>query len=619
MRFGALALATLVAIDPFGWDRFGPLRWWLVSTIGLGVVAAALLGSPRTRWWPRWVTVGWCLTLLGLGVSTLLSDDRWHALVGTPDRHLGLLTWVLGAGVFWAGGLRSRSALVPSTIAIAAGTAVVGLYTVGELIGVESLDIDFAAGRAGGTFGQPAYLGAAMALCVPIVASAAHGRVGGHRTPMYLASALGVIALLASQARAALVGVAVAIAVVAVVRRHDLDSPRNRTLAALGLATLVVVAVATPLGGRLWALTDVDDGVVAGRVDEWQVGAAALAGADGGGLVGYGPEGYRTVFGAYVDEQYVIDHGREAITDRAHNSVLDAALAGGLVAGVGLAVLHAGLVGVAIRAIGVGSAIEIGLGAGVIAYVVQQLFLFPLAELDPLFWALAGILTVRSTAHLTEGAVHEVPRPLARTTGAVVACVAVGAGLAGALDVVADHRVAAAVEASDTGRAESATDLRPDSIRYAFIASRRAETPGEALALLDDGLDVSPHDPALLTERAAVLLDRARLTDRDDHLDAALDALDELDEIDPLHPESQLRLGVARALAGDADGAIEALTRAAELAPDSTEPLINLAVVLIDERRPAEARAALETASERDPTDPRILPLLDEISAIEGA
>ena len=87
MRFGVLVLASLLAVDPFGWDRFGPLRWALVSTIGLGIVAAALLGQDRhERWMPSWAVAGWTLTLGGLTLSSAFSDDRWHALVGTPDR-----------------------------------------------------------------------------------------------------------------------------------------------------------------------------------------------------------------------------------------------------------------------------------------------------------------------------------------------------------------------------------------------------------------------------------------------------------------------------------------------------------------------------------------------------
>ena len=31
-----------------------------------------------------------------------------------------------------------------------------------------------------------------------------------------------------------------------------------------------------------------------------------------------------------------------------------------------------------------------------LAYVVQQQFLFPLAELDPIFWILVGMLVVRT-------------------------------------------------------------------------------------------------------------------------------------------------------------------------------------------------------------------------------
>ncbi len=619
MRFGVVVLVSLIAVDPWGWDRFGPLRFGLLSAIGFGVIAAALIGhGPRPAWWPTWARLGWGLLLAGLLAGIAFSDDRWHALVGTPDRHLGLVVWLLSAGLFWAAGSSSESSRVPVAIAATAGTALVGVYTLLELGGIDALDIGFSGDRMGGPFGQPAYLGAAMALTVPIVIGATGSSIGGRRvaSAVWIAGGLGLFALGASQARAAVIGLLVAFAVVAASRRTEIDRIRSGLVAAVA-AALVAAAALTPLGDRLWALSDLDDGVVAGRLDEWQVGADAFVHADAGGLIGYGPEGYRIVFGEFVDQQYVIDHGRTAITDRAHNSLLDTALTGGWAAGGGLAVLHGGVVVAAWRALRQGDRLDAGMGAGAIAYATQQLFLFPLAELDPAFWVVGGLLVARTAGDVPPG--WELPTAVARPLGATALAIAIVAAGAGVLDLAADHRVDTAQKRGDAAIAGDAADLRPDSIRYAFIASRLAPDHDAALAHLADGLDVSPLDPALRAEQASVLLDRARLTDREDHLREALDALEMLGRDDPNHPESQLRLGVARALGGDDAGAVAALTHAATLAPSSSEPLINLAVVHLGAERYEEARFSVERAQVVDPDDPRLLLLLSEISAAAAA
>jgi hypothetical protein len=266
---------------------------------------------------------------------------------------------------------------------------------------------------------------------------------------------------------------------------------------------LLVVAAVTPLGSRAWSLTDVSDGVVAGRIDEWQVGSRALFASTAGGIIGVGPETYRVVFPDHVDAQYLADYGDDVITDRAHNSFLDTALAGGIPAGIGLMIVHAAVVAVAIDRLRRGRPSDVALGVAAIAYVVQQLFFFPVIEVDPAFWILAGLLW-RHEESLT------VPQPFQRVSGGLLVGLTGLALIGGVLDVVADQRVSAAIDA-DVGTAiehvEDARALRPDSIRYDFISARLHTRLGTVIGLsralerIEDGLSVSPEDPALLRER----------------------------------------------------------------------------------------------------------------------
>ena len=76
--------------------------------------------------------------------------------------------------------------------------------------------------------------------------------------------------------------------------------------------------------------------------------------------------------------------------------MLDVTLAGGVLAGLLYVALLACALRHAWRALSRRDPLDVALGAAVIAYVVQQQFLFPLAELDPILWVLVGMLVART-------------------------------------------------------------------------------------------------------------------------------------------------------------------------------------------------------------------------------
>ncbi len=575
MRFASLIFFAFVAVDPWGWDRFGPLRFAVLSALGFGIVAATLRERDERRL-PFWFVAGWTALLVTLATSAAFSADRWHGLVGTPDRHFGWLTWTLCGLLALVASGRARSIRAPVVWSLAAGVAVAGLWTVAERAGVDAVATGFADGRAGGPFGQPAYLGAAAALALPAaVGVVLHAERRTTALAGAVAALLGLGALVGSGSRGAMVGVFVA-AVIAGAARIRPSTPR-RPVIFLGLTGLASLALAGP---RLATLLDAN-GVVAGRIDEWQVGLRAMSGAPALGLVGWGPESYRIVFGEFVDDQYVIDHGRRAITDRSHNGLLDVALAGGWIAAAAYAALSLGAGWVAWRCLRTGDAIDVGLGVGVIAYLVQQQFLFPLAEVDPILWIVVGVLIGRHPP--------EVPvTPLGGRAGTALAVMAgttaLIAAVAGIADVAADRQIASAInrdEPASSERGDRARSLRPDSIRYHFVAARLSASNGvdAQLERVTDGLARSGSDPALRAEEARLLLDRARETDDPQDLDVATTALVERARVDPRHPETLMQLGIALALDGQLDDARIQLQRAVALAPGEREPRQNLAEV----------------------------------------
>ena len=229
-------------------------------------------------------------------------------------------------------------------------------------------------------------------------------------------------------------------------------------------------------------------------------------------VFGVGPEGYRVEFPGAVDADYVDRYGTTVIPDRAHNGIVDLAAIGGLPAAALYAALLVFVIRAAWRAVRRADPVAVGLAAAAVAYVVQQMVLFPLQELDPVFWIVAGALFVFDDA----------PRLLLPTPGrvgaVVVALIAVTAVGFGAREVVADRELRRAADASGaTGlaHADRATRLRSDSIRTWYVAGRVASR-GDALTDLDvaadriaSGLQRSPRDPALRGEYARIVVLRA--------------------------------------------------------------------------------------------------------------
>jgi tetratricopeptide (TPR) repeat protein len=449
--------------------------------------------------------------------------------------------------------------------------------------------------------GTPAYLGAACVLLVPVAAGTALDpeQPKPWRVTAGLSVCLGFLALVASQSRAALIGLVVAMVLVA------LSTPRRRAVTWVGVILLIGVLMLTPPGQRLFEVAESTE--ARSRLDEWRVGARAF----GAHLaVGAGLEGYRIVFPSVVDAEYEQRYGREVAPDRAHNGALDLAIALGL-PGAFFYLWAAGwLVVRSLRAVRLGDPAVIGIAAGVVAYIAQQQFLFPLSEVDPIFWVLAGLLVAASSS-----GDPTIRLPRSRWVAGAFIVVALAAAGMGALELVADRRAATSYALLASGNhagalvaADGAAAVRPDSIRYWFIAADIASRPedsealSDALVRIDRALAISPGDPILLTMQARLSLDLAQATTSADDLDQALVALSELAVDDPNNAGHRLLRGVALVLAGDLDAAEGEWKLAQSLAPNSPVPSMNLARLYLRMDRIEEARASYLQAIAIDPS-----------------
>jgi O-antigen ligase len=488
----------------------------------------------------RRTALAWIAFLAIAAVAALGGLDPLYAWIGTPERHFGWLTWLLCALLFGAGQQLDRRGVAWLAAACAVSMGVAGAWALSESAGWEPLALVDAGTRAVGPLGSSAFLGAAAVLLGPVGAVAAwRWRPAGG----VIVGALAGGALVASGARAAWVGAIFVVAALALSRR----APLRVLVAAIGAG--VVGALVLGVAGRLPDVVSDRDGGARGRLDEWHVAARVIAAHPIGGV---GPEGYRIDFGRRVDAGYERRHGRDPLPDRAHSAPLDVATTAGVPGALAYVVLLALVGRAALAAARSQDALLAATAIGLIGYAAQSLLLFPLAELDPLAWLLAGVVVARSGT----GRAIDVARP--GPARIVAAALAVAALTAGVLDVIADREAKTILAALADDRLPKGTtprQLRPDQLRYRLLAARAASaraTPSgiaDALRQIDGALDLSPHDPVALTERAGLLLDRAVLGGGQSAAVAAVTAWREILRHDPNNGEAWLQLSRAEALA----------------------------------------------------------------------
>ena len=467
---GALGLAmvpvaAVVAVDPAGASPFGPARAVAVPALVLGGAAAACWGAPIRL--VRRTALAWVLVLVVVAASAAGGLDGRAAWLGTAERRLGALAWVLFAVAFAGGqvlGADRARRVVAAGAVVALG--LLGAWSTAEALGWRPIPLVGAGPRLGGPFGSSAFLGAAAALLLPVGAGVALDRSWSRwwRRLAAAATAVGAVGLIGSGARAAWLGVAGAGALAAWRGRPALTAwwsgqrraGRSRQAGArmagamiAGLLVVALIGAATGVGGRVpGALTD-DRGGLQGRFDEWRVATRTVARHP---LLGVGPEGGRIAFGAAVDDAYERAHGRSHLPDRAHSGPLDVAVTSGLLGLVLVAWLWLAVGRHLRRASGGGEAWLAGVTLGVTAYAVQQLALFPLSELDPVAWLLAG-LVVGATARPGE----ELALPQTPVVAVAAAAAAAAVLVAGVPTVVADRRARQAQVGTSDGTSASGT------------------------------------------------------------------------------------------------------------------------------------------------------------------
>ncbi len=477
------------------------------------------------------------------------------------------VTWVLLFALFCAGQQLAEQVTSLARAAVVAA-ACLGGYVLWEVAVGPPVAVAATTRRLLGPFGSAAFLGAACCLLGPVALGVAFDRSQDRRWRWIAAGSTGAVsvALLGSGTRAAWLGAVIAAVVVTMAVR-----PGLRSIGWCAAGLLVALLVTAPRLGDVSTRHERSTS----RLDEWRVATGVIGRHP---LIGVGPEGYRFAFAEGVDDNYERAYRRDAVLpDRAHAAPLDVTLAGGFGAGV----LYVALVGfVAVRSwrlLRTRRPVAVGIGAGVLAYGVQQLFLFPMAELDPIWWLFAGTVVSLTSAGAPIAHRRLVVPAVAATASAFLL-------IAGVLDVAADRLARTALRDIDhdaaIGAADRAVSLRPDNLRYRFVSAEAHLDRGtiadidRAIAEARRATSWSPKDPIAGDELATALSSRAAATGSHDDVSRALTQWQRLVNRDPHRASWQLQLGRAAALAGDADLARKAWTIAADLGEPGASALL---------------------------------------------
>ena len=340
---------------------------------------------------------------LGLAACVVMSAaqaESWQqAMLGGYFRLEGALAWLAYLAAFFATctWIRSGGAPRPLIDAMLVASIVPACYAIGQGFGLDFVTYGYGdPTRSSGTLGNPMFLGAYLAMCIPLVLVRI-GMAGTTTSSRWMLGAIGVMQLagvLASGSRGPLVGLLAALVLLACVRAPGRGG--RMWIAGLVGATVAtaafLAAVNTTDSGRAFAkgvpaLTrlvydpqgaDPASRSIHARLAMWTAAEAALREAPAWRLAtGFGPDVAHEHYYAFLPAAKVRaeDFRREQVFDRVHADLLDTWAALGLAGLAAIGTLFAAaLHGVARRVFGCSApvawaSIAMAAGGAVIAWL----------------------------------------------------------------------------------------------------------------------------------------------------------------------------------------------------------------------------------------------------------
>lgn len=377
---------------------------WVSLALSLGVVAA---GLSLTGMWPASGRLIVCVDAAVIAfvvvnlIAWTLSIDRKQSLYGEHLQYQGLLTLLLYVGFFYVARLAVGQMWELSRLlwATAVAAMLVSGYALVQRAGLDPIWHGYLpGGHVFSSIGQSNALAAYLVLTIPVALAVAAAATGWLRRLVLLGTAAMLAAFVFAESRAAYIGLAAAIVVLAVLCRRRAGWRSRRVMAAIVLV-LVAVALAAlaraPSVAREYRrVVSRSDSSVRFHLDAWRVSAEI---AKDHPLAGTGPDTFPEVFPRYSHE--VLPPKRADALDAfrvesPHNVYLAVATGSGipaLIAYVAIVVGFFGVVRAPLRAAaGERRLVLAALVAGASGHLVTDAFMTAEITSSWLFWLLLG-------------------------------------------------------------------------------------------------------------------------------------------------------------------------------------------------------------------------------------
>jgi hypothetical protein len=589
----AVAVGAVLVFAPGSYFRwFLPKEVVLLLAVALAAMVPATGRLDRLFWAVCLAGTGWLVVAAVVGGAMPLAQ-----VLGRWPRYEGLIAIPVYIAAAWLaarllGGRASLRSIEFWYRSVAIGAHVLAAVSVLEALGLQLIATDLS--RPGALLGNASDQGlvaVAFALLLALPFARAAVEAGGAIKPVLLyggAIAGSVLTVVISGSRGALVALAVGLLVGLVVAAVRLGAQRGRrgvvvVLRVAVVAALTVLAVVALLPGmrdRLFGLSPLANRTIQDRLLMWQ---EALEIAAASPIVGVGPSGYaESVARSLSDDWYRgIDPGQ--VLDSPHSIAFQALVAGGWPL-VAIGVLGALLV--AWRFVGALPRVllvdrpdpraELVFSAGIalVGLLAGLMTHFTVAATGILGGLLVGIIVARPVR----------VRP-PRAVGVVLTAVLAVWAVALAVATAADYRVAAAIQ---------------------------ARTAVEASAEFEAAVALRAWDADLLSIAAQSLTQRA---DFGDPAAPAL-AIEWAKRAMVALPESlapRIAHGVATRISGDPASAASLLSTLRDEYPDNPDVALQLAIALLEDQRPEEARPLIERLAQIWPDDDLITLLVSAL------
>jgi hypothetical protein len=585
-----VVISALVML-PGAFDRHQlPKLTVLAAVAVVGLAAAAVSG---TIGWSRVFTAMTTLVAV-LTVSSLLSDGRITALLGSGARRMGVLSWVLLGALALLGAAYRQVGSVERLLRTVTmvGSAVAALSMLQVVKGGVGT-------RPISTLGSAAATGAFLGVSLVITCAVLRGDRTVPRPLMAAAIALQSVALLCTASRGAIVGAVVGVLIVC---SPMLASRGGRSRVASVIGAVVIAGAVVAVLPSVWsadsAVPRAADETMTGRGDLVGMGVAAIAERP---LLGWGADQGRPAMHPHIPEEFEARFGDAHPVDSAGSVLLDVTMWAGLIGFAALLWFVATAVGAA-RA-GRDHWWGTAIGAALTVYGTHLLVGTPNVHTDAVMWLLLGVAVPLGQRRMQLPT--RVVVPVAVVLLGVMA-VPFGRGLASEWWM---GRAIAKEDAFDTALAgdyflrarEISSNVRTlEAFARYELRSGYTDRAPEAARL---ALEAAPADPYLVELRVATDAAVAQLDADAAAGEVAAEEARGLIEQSPWDGSLHLVLGDACMATADLDCAIAAYSDATEIIPRRGDAWRLLGIAHEMNGEIESAKAALRKALEINPKD----------------